>query len=251
MYLIRAIDTPWRKKSFLKFFQNILLVSFNCLLGTTSHASLDCSALKPYGGLEYVQRSLVFKEGYGKGDFNQRLPQAHVFLGIQINDYLGLEAGYLFSQAVTRTSFAENRQALGEFVDPGDDYVAENKINLTGPQMSVVGRLPFGASGFSALGSIGVSWLNLQAIHKRITFRGIPLTPLEVLQSTRHFSVKKVVPKWMFGLGYQLTDSIGMRVLMGYEKTSQFKNITPKESKILSITLKNATLFSIGFTANF
>lgn len=251
MHLIRAIDAPWRKKSFLKFFQNVLLVSFNCLLGTTSHA-LDCSALKPYGGLEYVQRSLVFKEGYGKGDFNQRLPQAHVFLGIQINDYLGLEAGYLFSQAVTKISFAENRQALGQVLDdPVDQYTAENKINLTGPQISLVGRLPFGTSKFSVLGSIGFSLLNLKARHMRVAESGIQLSPSEIIDRIRHFSSKKVVPKCMFGLGHQLTDSIGMRILMGYEKTSQFKNITPKESKILSITLKNATLFSIGFTANF
>jgi len=251
MHLIRAVDTPRRKRSFLKFLQITSLVSFNFLLGTSQ--ALDFSALKPYGGLEYVQRSLAFKEGYGKGDFNKRLPQANVFLGIQVNDYLGVEAGYLFSQAVTRTSFvAGPNQSLGEMLSLGQYGIFENKINLTGPQMSFVGRLPFGISGFFALGSVGISWLSLKATRKTLGHDALPIfNQEEVMESKCNFSSKKVIPKAAFGLGYQFTDCIGVRILMGYEKTSRFKNIVPKEKDTLKMTLKDNILCSIGLTVKF
>jgi len=250
MHLIRAVDTPPRKRSFLKFLQITSLVSFNFLLGTSQ--ALDFSAFKPYGGLEYVQRSLAFKEGYGKGDFNKRLPQANVFLGIQVNDYLGLEAGYLFSQAVTRTSLAVGgTRTFGAMLNQGEYVTSENKINLKGPQVNFIGRLPFGKSGFSALCSIGASWLSLKATCKPLADERVILTPSDIMQSKRTFSSKKVVPKVMLGLGYQFTDCIGVRVLVGYEKTQRFKNVVTREISMLRISLKNNTLCSIGLIVKF
>ncbi|HXH55537.1 MAG TPA: outer membrane beta-barrel protein [Gammaproteobacteria bacterium] len=249
MHSISTIDAPLRKRSFLKFLQIILLAGFNFLLGTSQ--ALDFSTLKPYGGLEYVQRSLVFQEGYGQGDFNKRLPQANVFFGVQINDYLGVEAGYLFSPPVKKTSIATGRTFFGSILDQNEAIISENKINLTGPQMNVVARLPFGTSGFSAIGSLGVSYLTLKSSVKMLAHGQVIFTPSEAMQMERHFSLKKVVPKVMFGLGYQFTDSIGARILMGYEKTSQFKNISPKEESPFKVSLKNNVLCSIGLAIKF
>lgn len=251
MYSKKGIDKQISNKSFLRFFQAILLINFH-FLPVESHA-IDFSALKPYGGVEYVQRSLALKEGYGKGDFNKRLPQANAFLGIQINDYFSVEAGYLFSQAVTRTSFAFDGQLLGNVpLKPGQYFISENKINLTGSQINFVGCLPFGASGFSALTSIGISKLSLKAIHKPLgDDQDEILSPADMLKLKRTFSSKKIIPKLMVGFGYNFTNSLVIRILIGYEKTSQFKNIVPKESNILRMTLKNHHLCSVGLIMKF
>jgi hypothetical protein len=260
MHAIKAIDKPQPNKYFLRYLPVILFLGLHFLPGISQ--SMDLSGLKPYGGLEYVHRTLAFQEGYGKGDFKKSLPQGNAFLGIQFNEYLGLEAGYLFSNAVKRTVFStEGRQIFGEAVlnrvdDKGDEIagynISRNKINLTGPQISIVGRLPLGMSGFSLIGSIGLSRLTLKAKTKVLGTDELPVfLPLHILEWERSFCVKKVVPKAMFGLGYQFTNRIGIRILIGYEKTKQFKNLVPKEQGPLRMTLKNNTLCSIGLTAQF
>jgi len=260
----KTVDKPQSKKSFLRYLQVILFLGLNFLPGISQ--SWDLCDLKPYGGLEYVHRMLAFEDGYGKGDFNKCLPQANVFLGIQFNSYLGLEAGYLFSQAVTRTSLAiEGNRSFGAIITQFGHITLENKINLNGPQINLVGRLPLGTCAISLIGSLGVSSLSLKATYKPIAYAPSVLSPLEnpiayapsvlspseVMESKRTFSLRKSVPKVMFGVGYQCNDFMEIRALMGYERTKPFKNVVPREICKLKISLKNNALCSVGLIVKF
>ncbi len=249
--LARVIVVQLLNRTFSRFLQIILLLGFSLLPGISQ--AVDFSALKPYGGLEYVHRSLAFQEGYGKGNFSKSIPQGNAFLGIQINEYLGLEAGYLFSQAVTRTSFSTgSSRTLGIVLLPGAYMISENKINLTGPRLNIVGRLSLGMSGFSAVGSVGVSWLNLKAKTKTLGTDFYPIYgPREIESSIANFSSKKIVHNFMGGMEYKFSNFMRMRILVGYERTSQFKNIAPIEPNDKRISLKNNTLCSVGLTAHF
>ncbi len=250
MHSTKTIGTPKPNKTILRFIQVVL---FGCLhfLPGLSHA-LDICDLSSYGGLEYVHRKLVFQAGYGKGEFRQFLPQANAFLGVQLNNYFGLEFGYLLSQARNRSSLAiGGNQSFGLLVKEEEFIISENKINLYGPHINVLGRLPLGTCGFSLIGSLAVSSLTLKAGYKPLAYQLEILPEEDVIESKRSFSSKKYVPSLMAGLGYQFTNCIGIRALIGYEQTKKFKNIAPKEVSPIKISLKNNILGSIGFIARF
>lgn len=247
---IKTIDNVQSNKFFLAYIQVMLVLGLNFLPGL-SHA-FDFCDLQPYAGLEYVHRTLAFQEGYGKGDFSKCLPQANILVGMQLNDYLGLEAGYLFSTSPRRTSLAIGGSgSFGKMVPPGGYIVLKSKIHLNGPQINVLGTVPLGSSPFSLIGSLGISSLILKANYKPIADEVAVLSPLEVIESKRSFCMRKWVPKLMGGFGYQFTHCIGIRALMGYEGTKQFKNLRPREASRLRVSLKNNVLGSIGFIARF
>ena len=214
-------------------------------------------AYNPYIGLEYSQRSLNMAEGYGKGLFVKRLPQGNLLVGLKLNDYIGIEAGYSFSQSATRTAYSTaGDRVLGNLIPPNllpDRFLAaENSIRLFGPHLSINAYLPIGTSPFYGIASIGFAMLALKAQFKPIGNQAsIAFTPAATEKLTRHFSSKKLVNRIMGGMGYQITEQVGIRFLIGYETTSRFKNIAPKELGPLRMSLKNNTISNLGLNYSF
>ena len=224
------------------------------LIRPNHSAALDLQSFKPYLGLEYSQRSLNMVEGYGKGLFVKRLPQGNVFFGLKLNDYIGIEAGYLFSQAATRTTYStEGSQIFGSLVaGPGEFFVADSTINLFGPHINFQAYLPIGTTPFAGIGSLGFSLITLKARFKPLGDIDDLIYPPDAVEIlTRHFSSTKLVSHIMGGLGYQMTNSINIRFLMGLETTSRFKNITPQEVSSFKMNLKNNSIANLGFTYSF
>lgn len=214
---IKVIDVQPFNSSFLKFIRVTILLGLSFVAGTCQ--ARDLFPLKSYVGLEFVHRSLAFKEGYGKGNFNKSMPQGNAFLGIAINPYLGLEIGYLFSPAVTRTSVSSAGQVFGgQNINPTLDefIVSENKLNITGPEINMVGKLPLGNSDYFGVGLLGISWLNLKVRVRPLINDETIYTPAIVEIRTRHFASRKLIPKIMLGIGYSFTESIKLRLLAGY-----------------------------------
>lgn len=211
------------------------------------------SSFKTYMGLDYIQRDLKMVQGYGQGIFNKRLPQGNVYLGLQLNEYCGIEAGYLFSQSSTRTALTINSSLLnGIPLDDNEWFITENKINLSGPHLSLVGYSQINASNFYLTGSVGLTVLKLKAELKPLMDYNHPTNdPNWTAAKTRHFNHQKVIAKLMGGVGYHLTESTAIRILVGYETTSSFKNLIPKEPSLVRISLKNNLLTSLGFSFYF
>jgi len=216
-------------------------------------AALDIQSFKPYLGLEYSQRSLNMVDGYGKGLFVKRLPQGNAFIGLKLNDYIGIEAGYLFSQAATRTTYLNTgNQILGNLLAPNHFLASENTINLFGSHLNINAFLPISTTGFYGIGSIGVSMLTLKARFKPIGNQAVfAFTPAATEARSRHFLKKKLIKRITGGIGYKITSNFEIRFLTGYETTSHFKKIAPKEASPLRISLKNNTISNLGLTYSF
>ena len=216
--------------------------------------AIDLQAVKPYLGLEYSQRSLNMVEGYGKGLFVKRLPQGNAFIGVKLNDYIGIEAGYLFSQAATRTTHSTEGSLLfgSLLVGPDQSFAADSNINLFGPYVNFQAYLPIGTTSFVGIGSIGFSLITLKARFKLLGDNEDPVYPPDVIETlSRHFSNTKLINRIMGGIGYQMTDNVNIRFLMGLETTSRFKNISPKENSPFKMSLKNNSIANLGLTYSF
>jgi hypothetical protein len=208
----------------------------------------------PYIGLEYSQRSLNMVEGYGKGLFVKRLPQGDLLVGLKLNDYIGVEAGYLFSQATTRTAYStEGTQIFKSLLLlPDEMLVTNNTINLFGPHITISAYLPIGTTPFYGIGSVGFTLMTLKARSKPLGDAiQFVYTADDVEGLTRHFSSKKLVHRIMGGMGYKINDNIGIRLLFGYEMTFRFKNISPKEVSSYKMSLKNNTIGNLGLNYSF
>src|SRR5262245_49700944 len=70
-----------------------------CALGPFD---LDCFQPRPYLGGEAQIRFMNFDRDHGGNVVHRRYPQANLFAGVKLFDYVGLEAGYEASAKVHR-----------------------------------------------------------------------------------------------------------------------------------------------------
>lgn len=208
-----------------------------------------------YLGFDSYRRNLELVNGFGRGMYDKSIPENNLYLGYRFNEYFAVESGQLFTQNYTRTTVSDaGTLRFGDVVPAGTIEIAENKIGMHGSHVNLLGRIPVNGTKVSLLGSVGVVSLKVKATYNIVVNEDGPLPPDVQSEAFRSFSSRRVIPRVMLGANYQVTELLGVRFLLNYEFTSQFKNIAVKTADVNAssnrLSFKNNLLLGIGLTVS-
>ena len=230
--------------------KSLILSSLPIMVLASSWAHGDTfSDLKPYAGLEAQWRHTDFQKNQGHNLFKTDLPQGNAFLGIHINDFLGLEAGYESSTKRHHTVKLP-AGALVNFrpLDTNTTYTSTAKIQ--GAHISLVGRMP--VSDDHRLNIIGLA--GVAHLKSHLTYRVLsaydPAARAMVAQATNAGTFKKTKNVLRLGLGIEhfINEHWGVRATYLWENTHRIKASSTSAVRGISSTLqlRNTSVYSLG-----
>lgn len=207
---------------------------------------------QPYMGIDAQWRITQPAAGFGNDLFKRHYLQGNLYLGLKICDYLGVELGYEMTPTRTKTStVAGNETILGIPSNPPEVHI--NKSRIHGWHAGLMGYYPvcnfLGNSLFrnpvELLAYVGHVRLNCYYQDVRVIRAG---EPIDVRLNTRTFDETKSLLR--VGLGAQYTYcTSGVRFMVGYETTNQFKDVTSKEfgaTRAMRLKLRDSLFVSLG-----
>ncbi len=159
-------------------------------------------SLGPYVGIDFQMRDMGFKQGFGDNIFEKQYPQGNFFVGLMLNEYLGIELGYERTLRRTRSSsFAPGDTILGNVVNVGSgEFVSRGE--LYGPNINLIGIYkPCQEYPLEIFGSIGAAYLTAKFDRNLVQFNNSPFSLL------RTFERERTVWRVCAGLQYLLMDS--------------------------------------------
>lgn len=208
--------------------------------------------LQPYAGVDAQWRITQPVTGYGSNLFKRHYLQGNIFLGFKICDYLGFELGYEITPTRTKTTaLGPGDPALGIPSEPPEYHI--NKSRMHGWNIGIMGYYPvcnfFGnalfRNPFELLAYVGQQRMTCYFQDVTAISQG---TPDDIRDHTLTFNETKSILR--VGLGAQYTYcTSGIRFMVGYETTNQFKNLLSKEKGINDnrrLSLRNSMFFSLG-----
>lgn len=221
---------------------------------TASRAnSLSLLTINPYGGVDIGMQHFGFKSGYGDNLFAKNLPKGNLFVGINFNNYFGLEGGYesTIEKKRNATLYGGNSTMLGNFIPGGPnetDYLNLNsKAKISGWHLGITGRFPIDTKNLFIIGHVGIKRTNIKLVSRVISYKdyGQPEelgTPQD--QVVLGDNSKKNILKLSGGIEYFFNKHIGLRAMLGWENTAKLKPVSDNKTALL----KNSFLYSIGIT---
>jgi len=243
-------------KNLKKILKNILLLS---LFLSASSSALEFSLkMRPYIGVDAQWKHMDFESGEGQSLFRKNLLQGNGYLGFDINDYFGLEAGFESTfQRTKKVTLAPGDAGLGYVVLPGEDtegHIFKNK--LSGWHVNVLGFSPWLLENNSLrfFASVGFSHKRAVLIDKTISENGILLAANQVEQLQRTFTARKTLLRLACGAQKMLNENWGIRGVFSWENTDRFRNLHSKENPTTNIGLpkaKNSLALGLGVLYKF
>lgn len=229
-------------------------VYLGLLVGIVFSMQVVGDELVPYMGLNAQVRELGFKKGYGKENFEPKLPAGEILLGLKINPYLGFEFGYL-------RSFERNKRATTTYPDlllgttleagpPSEFERADASSRIDGGSVSVAGFLPI-SEDIQLLGSLGIARLRVKLRYTPFDSDLGSYTSAQVQNGIRTFVACRYVPQAKLGVQYMLTQVVGLKGMLGWEGTSRFDLLANKQAKPARVTLKDSYNVGLGLAYYF
>lgn len=213
----------------------IALLFTICLCPLTALASFNWNwNLNPYVGIDGAKRIWDWDKDFGEGVFAREYWNVSPFIGLQLNEYLSVEAGYEESNRVEQKTYfygdvvADNpiQPVLG-FFSPEDAqrssklYFAEAAIN--GPHFNIVGQYPLLNTNADVYFSLGVGFMQFKVNVTPISPNMIENNPMVF----RWDSDRRPVLRIGIGLKRMLTPRIGARIFSVWEQTQSLEGTTP------------------------
>jgi len=222
-------------KKVMTFFVTVFILVF----GTSAIAG-STDGVVPYVGADAKWYHMPFKKGFGDNLTESNYPQANGFLGIKLNNFVGVEAGYEVAASKTRNATeSDGGTYFGVAIPSGTgalNAVTETKIH--GFNVNLVGFLPVSEEyALDLIGSIGLARLKLDITNN---------LPSLAVQEEK-FSQEKWVPRLSLGLQHMLAKQFGVRATVGWEKTSSFDNLVPTDAPGSTLIAKVKDSTSVGF----
>jgi hypothetical protein len=164
---------------------------------------------------------------------------------------------------------------LGQWFAPdpvpfgADQYflVAETTVRMQGPHLNVTGFLPLYRDKTELMASVGVTSLTVKLRYRQLNGTNghqppAGYGPLEVQETTNHFSATRVIPRLSLGIQHMVFESVGVRVSMVYDYTSRFKSVASKDPQNppsnllpgdgdLRASIRNTMTYGLGLFATF
>jgi hypothetical protein len=220
--------------------------------------------IHPYAGLDAQWRRMAFKTGFGDGLFRKNVPQGNAYVGVQLNEYLGLEAGYerTFAKANT-VVIGPGGQEVGfllPVIDPDTGLLSQteghvNEEKLRGWHIDLIGFTPclqFDPS-VRFFGGIGIAQKKVRLVDTLYTIDGGLLPEDEIIANRRTFKSRKTMLRLSAGVQKMLTKCVGIRAIMNWENTGRFGYLRSIErpNGITIANLRNTVSVGLGAFVKF
>lgn len=223
-------------------------VLFGVFLGFFCMEAL-ASELKPYLGLNAQMRDLGFKKGYGKENFESTMPQGEFIAGLKVNPYLGFELGYFSSIERYRnatTEYPTQNLGIPDFYEnPGDYTRAIGSSKINGGSLNVVGFVPLTAN-IQVLGSVGLARLRIKLRYLPVANELGLMSQAGTEATSRDFVHSKYIPQAKLGAQYLITQTVGLKALIGWEGTKRFNLLKNKQGRPARVSLKDSYTLGLG-----
>lgn len=204
-----------------------------------------------YAGLDLQNRHMGFKEKFGGPLFNKNSLQTDVYLGVMLNDHIGLESGWIQGNEKTNVRGLQ----AGDFV-PGDNVLAAGQmetdyttVKFNGWHVHLTAQLPVSRTN-AIFASVGVVQLKLRASISVFADETGGLSAVDVAANRRTFAQRKLIPSVKIGGRHKFTEYMAIRVFMDWQKTGKLK-ITSKQSNFSAIHPKNSIVYGLGLVVTF
>lgn len=213
------------------------------MLAASAVAAENHWCIRPYVGADAELRYINFKKGFGDNLFRHNYPQGNLYVGLRLNDYVGIEAGYEATERKTRavtlmSGAVVNGQAL---TGNNDFFQFFSTGQIKGPHTNLTGYLPICEQyQLELVGMIGIAYLKSNFLRIRPTINGLPVT-----LAPRTYIQRKNIMRVGIGIQHLMTKNWGIRATIRWENTNKF-NIKSPENLLGSIALKNSLVYGIG-----
>ncbi len=196
------------------------IIMLSATSAVAGHKLWDSATMAPYVGFEAQWRHMNFDAGRGDNLFNHNSPQGNLFVGLQLNKYLGVEGGYQATSRKTRSTFAEAGDVVaGTTLIAGEAARFDSTMYIHGPHINITGTYPICKDyKLDLIGLVGMARLQAKFTRSATWTSQNGFLPAP---ATRKFQKKRSVLKLGAGLQHMLTDKWGVRGMVVFENTSR------------------------------
>ncbi len=177
-----------------------------------------------YGGIRASQRHMGFKSGLGSHMFAKTMNQLSLVGGLNFNSWLGTELSIYSTDNTKRNAtitFGKPELGVTNFSGAGDDsYTTFAKI--FGSTVQITARYEF----LDTLNAFIAAGVNLGQLKVRANMTQNDSLPATALEQTNNRIVQKRIRLFAMcttGINYRISDSIGIRFDIGFERTRKLK----------------------------
>ncbi len=210
--------------------------------------------LMPYVGLNAQMRYLPFKAGYGKDNFQSKMPQGEVIAGLKLNPYLGFEVGYLRSVERHRTVVTgypvSPYLGIPNYFSSGESEKASFYSRIDGATFNMIGFLPVD-DNIQLIGSLCIARMRVKLSYVPLGNQATDFPQSTIDELTRTFTKSKYIPQAKAGVQYMITQAVGFRALIGWDGTGRFKLLNNKQGTKTTFSLKDSYNVGLGLAYYF
>lgn len=201
----------------------------------------------PYIGGDLQSRHMMLKKPYITGVNKNNYPGANIYVGLKYNPFVSVELGFQYNAKKSNNPYIPyDSPYTGTNHNVRSGIEVQQKTIVQGCHANLIGLLPLNTSfKFDLMTLIGISRLQTKIFLKDYD--------LSIHEWSRLFIFKKGVWAPRLGIGAQsmLNTHMGIRALVVWEKTTQFKHMLESKNNEMILKPCNSFITSLGLFYQF
>lgn len=223
----------------------VLLAAPIAMLAASTAMAANFGGLTPYVGADAELRHMNFARDFGRELFSHNYPQANLYAGVLINEYLAVEAGYEATERRTRTSTTNDGNLLAG-VRINTNIQANSTAQVKGLHANLVGFLPIcEVYRLKLIGMVGFARLKANFVTTFTATAGNGILVDEIPGVTQTFTERKSVLRLGAGLQHMINCNWGVRAMVKWEQSNKLKMAAIEDSDF-NLRANNSLIYSIG-----
>lgn len=206
---------------------------------------LDYGPFHPILGADFQHRDMEFQDGFGDNLWKETYPQMNLYLGMRFGSYFGFVVGHENSKTRSQTvQLSPGETLLG--IPLGANFEThQTSGDIKGTYAQIMGYYPIPFFKSTEI------FLGVGAIHNRLNLEDQLIAEnnvfIPVIERTYHESDTHA--KIELGVQKIICNHFGLRIVGGWENTSEFKNLKPIQvpTAATEVNLKDTWTVGAGF----
>jgi len=233
----------------------VMLITSLALISPTVIGKPIVNGYTPYFGVFARMNHFSWENGFGNNLFRRDVPQAELYVGTQLGEYVSFDIGYQVSATKRKLvtlgkddvfltlpvpTISDPPISFLTFVQTKGSYINANAI------LPLKQIFPSIGSNIGIVGQIGL--VHLQVAHRVHTVKDI-VDNFDITAFTRFYKNQKVIPRLGLGLQYQPREQTwGLRFMANWENTKRFGQLYIRNTNEFRgiVKMKNSYSYGIG-----